>query len=109
MNQLQVTSEGNFDLILKDVQSMQNMCKELMKTKHYQRMGEDGIFAIVQSAKSLGLHPLEALNGALYYVQGKVGMGSETMNALIRKRGHSIVKAPKSNDTICILHGKRAD
>lgn len=109
MNQLQVRSEGNFDLILKDVQSMQNMCKELMKTKHYQKMGEDGIFAVVQSAKSLGLHPLEALNGALYYVQGKVGMGSETMNALIRRRGHSIVKDAKSNDTICILHGKRAD
>jgi hypothetical protein len=80
-----------------------------MKTKHYQKMGEDGIFAIIQSSKSLGLNPLEGLNGALYYVQGKVGMGSETMNALIRKRGHSIVKDPKSDNTICILHGKRAD
>jgi len=109
MNQLAVREEVNFDVILKDVESMQKMCRELMKTKHYQKMGEDGIFAIIQSSKSLGLNPLEGLNGALYYVQGKVGMGAETMNALIRRRGHSIVKDPKSDNTICILHGKRSD
>jgi hypothetical protein len=109
MNQVAIREEVNFDVILKDVETMQRMCKELMKTKHYQKMGEDGIFAIVQASKSLGMNPLEGLNGALYYIQGKVGMGSETMNALIRRKGHSIVKDVKSDNTICILHGKRAD
>ena len=106
-NQLTIREEMSFDLILKDVESMQNMCASLLKTKHYQQMGEAGLFAIVQKAKSLNLNPIEALNGGLYFVQGKVGMTAELMNSLIRQAGHSITKDPKSNETICILHGKR--
>lgn len=106
-NQLTVREEMSLDIILKDVETMQAMCASLMKSKHYQTMGEAGLFAIVQKAKTLNIHPLEALNGGLYYVQGKVGMGAETMNALIRQAGHSITKDPKSSEAICILHGKR--
>jgi len=109
MNQLTVKEDINFDAILKDVEVMQNMCANLMKTKHYQTMGEAGLFAIVQKAKSLNIHPLEALNGGLYFVQGKVGMSSEMMASLIRQQGHSIVKDPRSDNSICILNGKRAD
>lgn len=110
MNTLPAIKEDNaLEIALKDVEMMKKMTSELMKSKHYQKMGEDGIFAIVQSAKTLGINPLEALNGALYYVGGKVGMGAETMNALIRRKGHSIVKDQKSDNTVCILHGKRAD
>ncbi len=108
-NQVAVREEMSFDLILKDVETMQSMCATLMKTKHYQAMGEAGLFAIVQKAKTLNIHPVEALNGGLYFVQGKVGMGAELMNSLIRQAGHSIKKDPKSNDTICILHGTRID
>lgn len=109
MNQLMVKEEICFDTILKDVEVMQNMCASLMKTKHYSAMGEAGLFAIVQKAKSLGISPLEALNGGLYYVQGKVGMSTEMMASLIREKGHSISKDPKSDNSICILHGKRKD
>lgn len=98
-----------FEAVLKDVETMQKMCISLMRTKHYQTMGEAGLFAIVQKAKSLNIHPLEALNGGLYYVQGKVGMSSEMMASLIRQQGHSIIKDPKSDNSVCILHGKRAD
>jgi len=108
-NQLAIREEVNFEAILKDVEVMQNMCANLMKTKHYQTMGEAGLFAIVQKAKSLNIHPLEALNGGLYFVQGKVGMSSEMMASLIRQQGHSIVKDPRSDNSICILNGKRAD
>lgn len=104
-----VREDVNLDTILRDVESMQKMCTSLMKTKHYQTMGEAGIFAIVQKAKSLNINPLEALNGGLYYVQGKVGMSSEMMSSLIRQSGHSIVKDSKSDNTVCILHGKRSD
>ena len=86
-----------------------NLCKKLMETKHYAKMGEEGIYAIVSKARSLGVDPLDALNGSLYFVQGKVGMSSEMMASLIRQKGHNIVKDPKSNNDICILHGKRAD
>lgn len=108
-NQIAIREEMSFDLVLKDIETMQSMCASLMKSKHYQSMGEAGLFAIVQKAKTLNIHPLEALNGGLYYVQGKVGMSSELMASLIRQAGHSIIKDPKSDNTICILHGKRAD
>jgi|SRR5208282_1891691 hypothetical protein len=103
-----IVKEENFDL-LADIELMQSAAKKLMQTKHYQAMGEAGIFAIIQKAKSLKINPIDALNGGLYFTQGKVGMSAEMMNTLIRIHGHSIQKDSRSNDQICILIGKRAD
>jgi len=97
------------DLVLADVEKTQKLCSMLMRTKHYAALGEVGIFAVVQKAKSIGINPLDALNGAMYFVQGKVELTANTMNYLIRAAGHSISKDTKSDKTICILHGKRAD
>lgn len=107
--EIAIKEEVNFDTMLMDIENMQKMANKLMQSKHYQAMGEAGIFAIVQKAKSLGINPLEALNGGLYYVNGKVGMSTEMMACLIRQAGHSISKDPKSDNNICILNGKRAD
>lgn len=107
--EITIKEEVNFDTMLMDIENMQKMANKLMQSKHYQAMGEAGIFAIVQKAKSLGINPLEALNGGLYYVNGKVGMSTEMMACLIRQAGHSISKDPKSDNNICILNGKRAD
>jgi len=108
MNQIAIKEES-IELITKDIENMQKMCVTLLKSRHYQSLGDAGIFAIIQKAKSLGMNVLEALNGGLYYVQGKVGMSSEMMASLIRQQKHSIIKDCKSDNTICILHGKRAD
>lgn len=107
MNELVVRED--FSNQLKEMQIIQSTCAELMKTKHYAAMGEVGIHSIVARAKSLGIHPFQALNGGFFCINGKVGMSTEMMAALIRQRGHSITKDPKSNDDIVILHGKRAD
>jgi|SRR5271166_6850373 len=106
--ELVVSQAENFDL-LADIDQTQSAVKKLLQTKHYQAMGEAGIFAIIQKAKSLKINPVDALGGGLYFTNGKVGMSAEMMNTLIRSHGHSIVKDTKSNDSICILHGKRAD
>jgi len=95
--------------LVKDVQRTRDLVDALIKTKHYQQLGPDGIFAVIQKAKSLNIHPMEALNGGLYYVQGRVEMSAQMMNQLIRSRGHSIQKDPQSGKELCILHGKRAD
>ena len=95
--------------LLQDIQNMRSVAEALMKTRHYQQLGPDGIFAVIQKAKSLNINPLEALNGGLYYVQGRVEMSAQMMNQLIRSRGHSIQKDSKSTKQLCILHGKRAD
>ncbi len=105
----QVKEEFCFDAVLRDVQNMQNLCKQLMQTKHYAAIGEAGIFAVIQKAKSLNMNPLDALNGGIYYVNGKTELSSNSMNYLIRAAGHSIVKDAKSDKTCCILHGKRKD
>lgn len=94
---------------ISEIENTQKMCAMLLKTKHYEKMGPEGVYAIVAKANSLHINPLEALNGGLYFVQGKVGMSSEMMASLIRGQGHSITKDSKSNDTVCILHGKRKD
>lgn len=108
MNEVIAQGANQIDVIA-DLQHTENLVKSLMQSKHYAKMGPEGAYAIIQKAKSLGINPLEALNGALYYVQGKVEMTSQLMNALIRGRGHSIQKDEKSTKTNCILHGRRAD
>jgi len=97
------------DNYLKELKNTQEMCHLLMKTPHYAKMGQEGIFAIIETSKSLGIDPRQALGGGLYYVRGKVEMSARMMNALIRSKKHSVTRDSKSNDTICILHGKRAD
>jgi hypothetical protein len=96
-------------IMIDNIQETKTLVDSLLKTKHYQRFGPEGVFAIIQKAKAINIHPLDALNGGMYYVQGKVEMSSFLMNQLIRQAGHSISKDPKSDETICILHGKRTD
>ena len=95
--------------LMQEFNQTKDLCLELLKTKHYAAMGEAGIFAIVQKANSLGINPLEALNGSMYFVQGKVELSSIMMAKLIRAKGHSITLDKNSNNDICILHGKRKD
>jgi hypothetical protein len=97
------------DTYLTDLTATHKLCDLLMKTPHYAKMGSEGIFAVVETAKSLGIDPRIALGGGLYYARGKVEMSARAMGALIRKHKHSITKDAKSTDKICILNGKRAD
>lgn len=99
----------NYDLEINEISKAQDLCRRLMTTKHYARMGEEGIFAVVAKAKAMNISPLEALNGGMYSVQGKVEMSGVMMMSLIRQAGHSIKRDPKSTKTHVIMHGKRKD
>lgn len=94
---------------LVEFQDTKALCEALMKEKHYENLGSAGIFAVVEAAKALGIDPRIALGGGMYFVKGKVELSSRMMAALIRARKHSITRDTKSDDTICILHGKRSD
>jgi len=100
---------SKIDNSLMELQNTQKLCQTLMQSPHYKKIGPDGIFAIVETAKSVGVDPLHALNGGMYFVKGRVEMSSMMMNTLIRQAGHSITKDKRSDDTVCILHGKRSD
>ncbi len=67
------------------------------------------IILLLTHAQQLGINELEAINGSLYVIQGKVGMSATFMNRLIRKRGHSITQLQSKNGGECILRGRRAD
>ena len=106
-----LTKIENFSPVLDvcdDVEKMRQMAKKLMESKHYQKIGEDGIFAIGMTAKSWGMPIIDALNGELYYVQGRVGMSAEAMNKRIRMAGHSIT-LKRLDENGCVLVGKRKD
>ena len=90
------------NLITKDIEDTKNACQLLMQTPHYKNMTESGIFAIVSQSKALGVDPVLALNGGLYFVSGRVEMSANMMNQLIRSQGHSISMSSKSNEQICI-------
>ena len=109
MNNELVKSEKSLPDVLLELQNTEKLVSALMKTKHYAKMGAEGIYAIVQKANSMGIPVMDALNGALYVVSGKIEMTSQMMNRLIRMKGHSITKDARSTNELCILHGKRAD
>ena len=109
MNQQVLVQEKRKTGLLEDFANSRELCKQLMQTPHYARITEPGIMAIVETAKSLGIDPRLALGGGLYFVKGKVEMSARMMNALIRSKKHSITRDKRSDDKICILHGKRAD
>ena len=100
---------NDFSNQLQELEQIQNTCRQLMQTRHYANIGEVGIHAILARSKALGVHPFEALNGGFYCVNGRVGMSTEMMAALVRRRGHSISKDPRSTNECVILNGKRAD
>lgn len=104
-----ITTDNDFGKQLAEMDKIRDTCQKLLQTKHYAALGESGIHAVMARAKALGIHPFEALNGGFYCINGKVGMSTEMMSALIRQRGHSVTKDPKSNNELVILHGKRSD
>lgn len=91
-----------------DIDSVSTICKKLMDAPHYKKMGSEGIYAIVAKANSMGIHPLEALNGGMYYVRGQIMMSAALMNRMIRRGGHSVVKV-EGDEEKCTLRGKRSD
>lgn len=109
MNKEIIVKENKTEQMIIDINNTNKMCQALLQSPHYKRIGAEGIFAIVEKAKSVGVSPLDALNGGMYYVQGKVEMSSAMMNQMIRQNGHSISKDKKSDSTVCTLIGKRSD
>jgi hypothetical protein len=108
LSKVENIQDHGINVIMNDIDSVNGMAKKLMTTKHYQKMGEDGIFAICMAAKSNGIPIADALNGELYYVQGRVGMGYEAMNKYIRLAGHSVM-IKHLDEKSCTLVGKRKD
>lgn len=85
------------------------MAKQAVSSKMYKGIGDEaGVMMIMLAARELSIPPMQALNGGLNIIQGKVEISARMMNALIRRSGHSVV-IHESTDEICTLFGKRCD
>lgn len=85
------------------------MAEQAVSSKMYKGIGEKaGVMMIMLSARELGIPPMQALNGGINIIQGKVEISARMMSALIRKSGHQII-VKECSDNQCILIGKRCD
>jgi hypothetical protein len=85
------------------------MAKQAANSKMYKGIGdESGIVVIMLAARELGIPPMQALNGGLNIISGKVEISARMMTALIRRAGHSL-QVKKLDDKECVVIGKRSD
>lgn len=86
----------------------QTMAKQAVDSKLYGRLDMAGVMTIMLAARELSIPVMQALNGGLNIIQGKIEISARMMSALIRKHGHSI-SIKESTDTSCTLVGRRKD
>lgn len=87
----------------------QTVAKHASQSNMYRNMGgEAGILMIMLAARELNIPAMQALNGGIHIIQGKVEISARMMNALIRRAGHSL-KILESTDSVCTIQGTRKD
>lgn len=69
---------------------------------------EQKIFMVLLAARELGVPAMQALNGGIWNIQGKIEISARLMSAMIRRAGHSMT-VKECNAKICIIEGKRVD
>jgi hypothetical protein len=87
----------------------QVMSKQAAESKMYKNIGdENGLMMVMLAARELGIGPVQALNGGLNIINGKVEISARLMNAMIRRSGHRL-KIKETSDKACIIEGIRSD
>ena len=110
-NQIAMPTSANRSLVPSEHEMMvfHTMAEQAVSSKMYKGIGEKaGVMMIMLSARELGIPAMQALNGGLNIINGKVEISARMMGALIRKSGHQI-QVKESSDTHCLLIGKRCD
>lgn len=86
------------------------MAEQAICSKMYANNFKDksAVMMIMLSARELGIPPMQALNGGINIIQGKVEISARMMNALIRRAGHKIT-LKECSDLRCEIVGTRCD
>jgi len=83
------------------------MANQAVASKMYRGVGDQaGVMMIMLAARELGIPPMQALNGGLHIIEGKVEISARMMSAMIRRAGHDF-DIIESTDEICVLEGRR--
>lgn len=119
MNELLQTTKEITDY--KEMEMLMKYCEIISKAPAYAAMGGmPGIFALVMTARELGIGPMAALNGGMYLIPPKIDrdgkpmghptimMAAKTMSMMILRAGHSI-EAVTVSATKVTLRGTRCD
>ena len=92
-----------------EFRQLQVIANTAMQSAAYKMHGsEANIFVILLAARELGVAPMQALNGGLWNIQGRVEISARLMSSMIRRAGHSI-KIVTSDSRECVLEGTRKD
>ena len=102
-------STTNFLPAPQEFSQLQYIANTAMQSQLYAGVGsEQKIFMILLAARELGIPPMQALNGGIWNIQGKIELSPRLMSSMIRRAGHSIdIKILDENE--CVLVGKRGD
>lgn len=85
------------------------MAEQAVESRMYKGIGDkSGVMMVMLAARELGISPMQALNGGINLIQGKVEISARMMSAMIRRAGHSM-QIVESTDSICTLKGTRRD
>lgn len=103
-----------------EMEMIMKYCELVAKAPSYAAMGGlPGVFAVVMTARELGIGPMSALNGGMHLIpnldkEGKpkgppqIMMAARTMNMMILKNGHKIEEIENVPGKVT-LKGTRAD
>lgn len=86
------------------------MAQQAITSKMYGNNYKDasGVLMVMLSARELGIPPMQALNGGLNLIGGKVEISARMMSALIRKAGH-LMRVIECSEHSCTVAGTRCD
>lgn len=85
------------------------MAQQAVASKMYRGIGDEaGVMMIMLTARELGIPAMQALNGSINIIQGKVELSARLMNALMRRAGIGISQK-ECNAQRCELVGTRGN
>lgn len=91
-----------------EMQVLKAIAANAVASKLYPSVGpENAILMILLTARELGIPPMQALNGGIWNIKGRIEISSRQMCSMIRHAGHSI--QADCNDQRCIVKGTRSD
>lgn len=92
-----------------EFQILQALAKNAVISGLYNSVGnEQKILMILLAANELGIKPMQALNGGIWNIQGKIEISARLMTSMIRRAHHSLI-VKSISDKECTLEGKRSD
>jgi hypothetical protein len=66
----------------------------------------DDVLLVMMTAREIGMRSLAAVGGALFPIDGKIGMLAQTMIGLVEQAGHEIWPVEEGDD-FCVVAGQR--